>query len=131
MCGRRALAGPPFAGRIRINPAELARFTRDDLCASFALIDDRQAASSVESTALLSHEAALDAAFDALTNHVYLLFSGMYGKSEKNRPALNPCSWPSGSVSPFFKVSFAIKIVTHCQEKNAAVEINGKFNYYR
>jgi hypothetical protein len=102
MCGGRAFTGPPFAGRIRINPTKLACFARDDLGASLALIDDREATASVESTAFFCHEAALDAALGGLTNHGYLLFSDRYGKSEKNRPASNPCFWPSGSVIPFF-----------------------------
>jgi hypothetical protein len=101
--GSRAFSRSPFCSRIRINPAVLTRCTRDDLGASFALIDDRHAAAPVESTALLSHEAALDAAFGGLTIHFFSSFLIRYSKSEKNRPASKPRSWPSGSVIPFLQ----------------------------
>jgi hypothetical protein len=131
MCGSRAFSGPPFAGRVRINPAVLTRFARDDLGAPFAFIDDRQAAAPVESTALLRHEAALDAALGGLTNHVSLLFFDVYGESEKNRPALNPVPGQAGRLFPFFKARFDSKIVNRCQEKNAPFTDRGKSNKYQ
>jgi hypothetical protein len=73
---RRRWAFPcsPLSGRIRIDTAVLSRCALEDFAASFTFIDDGEATAPVVSAPLLRHEAALNAAFDSLTNHIHLLF---------------------------------------------------------
>jgi hypothetical protein len=103
MGGRRAFSGPPFSGRIRINPAIRARFTLDNPVASFTFVDDIVTASTVESAALLRHKAALCTALDGLTNHVNLLFDGSVFILKKPTRFQNQIHGQVGSVIPFLK----------------------------
>jgi hypothetical protein len=93
--GRRAFPRPPFSGRIRINPAILARGTLNDLAAPLTLIDNRVTASAVEPASLFRHEAAIDPTFDGLTNHTDLLFLDGYVEFKKTDPLPKPSCWSS------------------------------------
>jgi hypothetical protein len=103
MGSRGAFSGPPFSGRIRINPAILARFTLDNLVASFTFVDDFVTAPTVEPAALLRHEAALCTALDGLTNHINLLFDGSVFILKKPIRFQNHIHGQVGSVIPFLK----------------------------
>src|SRR4030067_3401237 len=103
MGGRLAFSVPPFSGRIRINPAIRARFTLDNLVASFPFVDDFVTASPVEPAALLRHEAALCTALDGLTNHVNLLLDGSVFILKKPTRFQYQIHGQVGSVIPFLK----------------------------
>jgi hypothetical protein len=59
----------PFAGRIGVNPAVLARGNIKYLVTITAQLQNGMTAPSIESTTFLGHEAAILSVFDGLTNH--------------------------------------------------------------
>ena len=71
MSGHAALPGSPFDGRLRENKAILADGKIFDFLASIALLNNGVAATSVELTAILAHEKALNTLLYAIANHGY------------------------------------------------------------
>lgn len=100
---RRAFPRLPFGGWIGIYAAVLSCRALNDLAASLTLFDDRQASAAVESTTLLGHEAALDAAFDSLTNHDTLLFKIIISIPKKTTRLQTMFMAKSGRWFPFLK----------------------------
>jgi hypothetical protein len=65
----RTFSCRPFAGRVGINLAVLARGNIEYFGAITAQLQNSMTAPSIESTTFLGHEAAILSVFDGLTNH--------------------------------------------------------------
>lgn len=68
-CGR-AVAGHPFAFRVRINLAVLACFVFENFVAVTALINDRMTAAPEEAATFFRHKTAFHSLFNCFTKHL-------------------------------------------------------------
>jgi hypothetical protein len=75
---RRTFSRRPFAGRVGVNLAVLARGNSQYLATITAQLQNSMAAPAIESTTFLGHEAAILSFFDGLTNHGKLTPSVYY-----------------------------------------------------
>lgn len=76
--GRRTFSRRPFAGRVGVNQAVLARGNSQYLATITAQLQNGMTAPTIESTTFLGHEAAILSFFDGLTNHGILTPSGYF-----------------------------------------------------